>query len=219
MSLLAIGDLHGDTDSLFQLFETEKPDGILCVGDWGDEGQIADAVWSTILQRVSVLTVYGNHDDTAQLSLLRNRDGSAVLLESGTVREFCGVTVGGISGIWAKSNRKPFYVTDAQVADYAVGLAQNPPAILLSHGCPIGVADKTVSGKSGGQICFLHLLRRVEPKLYFCGHLHVAQERLLLNPPTHVFNTGSLQNGDFVRISAQTPLSACRQALRRFDAT
>ena len=200
MKVVAVGDLHGDTRNLFRVLEAEHPDGLLCVGDWGDPGQIDDATWADLLGRVPVLSVFGNHDDLPVLGGLRNRDGAAVLLEpGGRCDDFCGLAVAGVSGIWAKSHRLPHYVTDEDVAGWAASLAAGPPVdVLLTHGCPIGVADRTPSGRPGGQRCFLDLLRAVRPRVHLCGHLHVAQRRDLEEPPCQVLNTGALPQGHYV---------------------
>ncbi|MBC8101563.1 MAG: metallophosphoesterase [Cytophagales bacterium] len=197
---IVVGDLHGDTDSLFRLLDAEQPDCLLCVGDWGDPDEIAPPIWDALLSRVPVLSVFGNHDDLLALATLRNHsDGSPMLLAQGERREFCGLSVAGVSGIWAKTNRLPHYVTDEGVAAWASSLAPGPTTdLLLTHGCPIGVADRTPSGRPGGQRCFLDLLRMVRPRIHLCGHLHVAQRRDLDSPPCGVLNTGSLRDGHYV---------------------
>jgi Icc-related predicted phosphoesterase len=201
MRLLAVGDLHGDTAPLLRLLDSEVPDGLLCVGDWGDPGQIDAATWDAVLERVPTLTVFGNHDDLELLPTLRNRDGSAVLLGQGERRDFLGLTVAGVSGIWAKSHRLPHYVTDEDVAGWATALARAGAVdILLTHGCPLGVADRTPSGRPGGQRFFLELLKTVRPRVYLCGHLHVAQRKDLTDPRCAVLNTGALSSGRYVTL-------------------
>jgi Icc-related predicted phosphoesterase len=203
--LVAVGDLHGVTDDLFRLLDAESDaDGLLCVGDWGDPGQIPAATWDTLLARVPVLTVFGNHDDLPFLASLRNRDGSLVLLGQGERRVLAGLAVAAVSGIWAKSHRLPHYVTDEDVAGWAAALAAGPPVdILLTHGCPMGVADRTSSGRPGGQRCFLDLLKAVRPAVHLCGHLHVAQHRDLSEPPCRVLNTGALPDGHYVLLTGE----------------
>lgn len=214
MKLIAVGDLHGETAPLFALLEKEAPDGLLCIGDWGDPGQIRAETWADLLRRVSALSVYGNHDDLPTLAALRNTDGTPVLLMQGERRaDFCGVTVAGVSGIWAKSHRLPHYVTDEDVAGRASALAAGPPVdILLTHGCPIGVADRTPSGRPGGQRCFLDLLKTVRPRVHLCGHVHVAQRRdLSSDPPCAVLNTGALPQGHYVRLTRSDDGTLCAE--------
>lgn len=200
--VVAVGDLHGDWANLWRVLDAERPDGLLGVGDWGDPGQGDRETWAALLARVPVLTVFGNHDDLPLLAELRNADGSAALLAQGEHRtDFCGLSVAGISGIWAKSHRLPHYVTDENIAIWADALAAGPPVdILLTHGCPLGVADQTPSGRPGGQRCFLDLLKVVRPRLHLCGHLHRAQRRDLRDPPAAVLNTGALPHGRYVRL-------------------
>ena len=198
---MVVGDLHGETEPLFRLLDAENPDGLLCVGDWGDPGEIAPQIWDALLLRVPVLTVFGNHDDLPLLGTLTNLgDHSPVLLSQGERRaDFCGFSVAGVSGIWAKSHRLPHYVTDEDVAQWADVLASGPSVdVLLTHGCPLGVADRTPSGRPGGQRCFLDLLKAVHHRVYLCGHLHVAQRRDLTEPPVAALNTGSLRDGHYV---------------------
>lgn len=201
MKIVAVGDLHGDLANLWAVLDRERPDGLLCVGDWGDPGQVSESMWADLLARVPVLTVFGNHDDLPLLAALRNADGSAVLLGQGERRDgFCGLSVAGVSGIWAKSHRLPHYVTDDDVAGWAASLAAGPGVdVLLTHGCPLGVADRTPSGRPGGQRCFLDLLQAVRPRVHLCGHLHAAQRRDLADPPAAALNTGALPHaGQYV---------------------
>jgi Icc-related predicted phosphoesterase len=171
---------------------------------------------------VPVLSVFGNHDDLARLATLRNRDGTPVLLAPGERREDFpalqgggGLAVAGVSGIWAKSHRLPHYVTDEDVARWASRLAAGPPLdVLLTHGCPLGVADRTPSGRPGGQRCFLDLLKTVRPRVHLCGHLHVAQRRDLTDPPSAVLNTGALPQGHYVLLT-RTPVGVLTAEARR----
>ncbi len=217
MKLVAVGDLHGDTNNLFRLLDEERPDGLLCAGDWGDPGQISDAVWADLLARAPILSVFGNHDDLEMLTALRNINGSPVLLSQGERRDgFCGISVAGVSGIWAKSHRLPHYVTDEDVAGWAASLAAGPPVdVLVTHGGPLGVADRTSSGRPGGQRCFLELLKAIQPRVYLCGHLHVAQQRDLSDPPCQVFNTGALPRGHYVVLTASENGGALAAEARR----
>ncbi len=41
MKLIAVGDLHGDLTNLWAVLDRERPDGLLCIGDWGDPSPTA----------------------------------------------------------------------------------------------------------------------------------------------------------------------------------
>jgi Icc-related predicted phosphoesterase len=86
-------------------------------------------------------------------------------------------------------------VTDADVADAAVRIARSGPVdILVTHACPVGLADFTPSGRHGGQRCFLEANKTVMPRLHLCGHLHVPQERTLKDG-RQVINVGATPEG------------------------
>jgi len=198
MRVLVVSDLHGDLEAARRAAGLVRPDLILCCGDWGDPDQVTEPDLAEFLEIAPVYSTFGNHDPLDILSRLRNRDGSPVLLAQGTVHEFAGLRLAAIGGIWAKSHTKSHYVTDADVDLAAARIAQAGPVdILLTHGCPIGLADLAPTGRHGGQRCFLEAFNTVKPRLHLCGHLHVAQERTLKDG-RQVINVGATPEGSIV---------------------
>ena len=195
MRILVVSDLHGDLEPAHRACAVVRPDVLLSCGDWGDAGQLAEADLAPFIDRTPVYTTFGNHDPIELLSRLRNRDGSAVLLPHGEIRVVGGLRLAAIGGIWAKSHAKPHYVTDTDVAEAAARIARSGPVdILLTHGCPIGLADLTPSGRHGGQRCFLDANKTIMPRLHLCGHLHVPQERTLKDG-RRIVNVGATPEG------------------------
>ncbi|MBV8130513.1 MAG: metallophosphoesterase family protein, partial [Planctomycetaceae bacterium] len=144
MKILAISDLHGDLRLAMKAARDLRPDLLLCCGDWGDADEVGDSDLQGFLDLCPVRSTYGNHDPLELLARLKNRDGSAVLLGQDEVVDFQGLKLAGIGGIWAKSHRLACYVTDSEVARWAGTIAGKGAAdILLTHGCPIGLADLT----------------------------------------------------------------------------
>ena len=217
MVLLAVSDLHGEVDWLQDLIARHQPDVLLCAGDWGDAGQVSEDQHGSLLLQVRVLSIYGNHDDREMLERLRNRDGMPVLVGQGEIREVDGLRVAGISGIWAKTKlgsrlnaqwqsarrrnpsltmerwldgrTPPPYYTDDEIAALAAGLAGKEVDVLLLHGCPAGLADKTPDRGRGGQRCLRDAVQSMRPRLTLCGHLHRFQ-RADLPDGRAVLNTG-----------------------------
>ena len=201
MRILAVSDLHGDLQSVWSAIEQTQPELLLCCGDWGDPGEVELADLEAFTARLPVHTVYGNHDHLDALHAWQNVDGSDVLLAPGEVRQVGPLTLAGLNGIWAKSHRKPYYVTDEEVAEAALRcLATGRPVdLLLSHGCPSGVADLTYQNRHGGQRCFLDAFELIRPKVYLTGHLHRAQEYRTRDGRL-VRNVGQTPAGDAVLI-------------------
>ncbi len=66
---------------------------------------------------------------------------------------------------------------------------------MVTHGCPIGLADEVPGGGHGGQRCFLDAFRLISSRLYLCGHLHLPQKRVLKDGRT-IINVGYAMEGD-----------------------
>jgi uncharacterized protein len=198
MRVLAVSDLHGDFESAARACVSVRPDLILSCGDWGDSDGVSEPEFLPLTEAAPVYTTFGNHDALELLARLSNRDGTPVLLAQGEVRDVAGLRIAAIGGIWAKSHKKDYYVTDAEVALAAARIARAGPVdILLTHGCPIGLADLTPAGRHGGQRCFLEAFKTVQPRLHLCGHLHLAQERILKDG-RKVMNVGLTPGGSIV---------------------
>jgi uncharacterized protein len=156
MRILVVSDLHGALETAHAVCALAKPELILSCGDWGDPDQVSVNDLSAFQKYASLYSTFGNHDPLEILKGLHNPDGTPVLLPQGAPLVVAGVRLAAIGGIWAKSHAKPHYVTDQDVADAAASIAAAGPVdILLTHGCPIGLADMTPAGRHGGQRCFL----------------------------------------------------------------
>ena len=215
MRFLAVSDLHGDLDSVRRAIDGLRPDALLCCGDWGDPAEIVEPELIAIAGLLPMVSTFGNHDPIESLGRLRDRDGSPVLLDQGEVRDFQGLRVAAIGGIWAKSHRKPFYVTDEDVSSFASRIADDGPVdVLLTHACPIGLADLTPKGTRGGQRCFLDANKMIAPRIHLCGHIHVAQERTLKDG-RQILNVGATPEGSVVviEVTEQGPVAR----LERFE--
>jgi Icc-related predicted phosphoesterase len=200
MQVLAFSDLHGEFDLAIRACTRLRPDLLLCVGDWGDPGEVSEEDLGQFLGVCPVLTTFGNHDPLELLARTTNQDGTPILLGQGEVRDVGGLRVAAIGGIWAKSHRMPYYVTDGDVAEASARAAAcGPVDLLVTHGCPVGLADLTPSGRHGGQRCFLEAFKAIAPRLHLCGHLHVAQERTLADG-RKVINVGATPDGSIVVI-------------------
>jgi Icc-related predicted phosphoesterase len=214
MHILVISDLHGNLGAARAAIDRFPPDLLLSCGDWGDPNEIDERALASFSGPRRVLTTFGNHDALSVLERWRNRDGTAVLMGQGEVREVDGLRVAAIGGIWAKSHRLPHYVTDADVTDAAARIARAGPIdILLTHGCPIGLADLTPKGSHGGQRCFLEANKTIAPRVHLCGHLHVAQERSLKDG-RQVLNVGATPEGTVAVVERDG--SELRARLERF---
>ena len=78
-------------------------------------------------------------------------------------------------------------------------LSENKGAILLSHAPPYGYLDKIHSEKHVGSKTLLRAIKRFQPPLVLCGHIHEAKGEARIGK-TKVYNLGCC--GDYKIIEA-----------------
>ena len=120
-----VSDLHYSTalfygrneskvfEDLYQALETEKPDLVLSAGDFGEE--TTEEMFKHVSEQRYFLTIYGNHDNTALIKNLRNRNGSPCWLPDGKIREWQGLRIAAVNGNIALRKRKPHHHTADEV--------------------------------------------------------------------------------------------------------
>lgn len=196
MKIAAVSDLHGELQPVHRILDLEGPDLLLCAGDWGTAAEVNPGHFNSITEKVHTLTVSGNNDPLDLLPAITNKDGTSILLENGLIKHYLNLWIAGINGIWAKSHKKAWYITDEEVVAAAARLADKDVHILVTHGCPIGMADLTPFGTHGGQRCFTEAFKIVKPKLYLCGHLH-RKGSYQTKDGRLVVNIGFTKKGDY----------------------
>jgi len=196
MKIAAVSDMHGNLDPVYEILKKESPDLLLCAGDWGTPEEIFQNDFDAIVQKVTTITVFGNHDNLELLYQIKNQDSTTMLIDNGATKDYDNLIIGGINGIWAKSHKKAWYITDEEVAAAAAKLSEKKVDVLMTHGCPLGIADLTPIGTHGGQRCFTDAFKLVNPELYICGHLH-RKSAYQTKDGKLVVNIGFTQEGDY----------------------
>ena len=196
MKIAAVSDMHGNLEPVHDILEIESPDLLLCAGDWGSPEEVSQKDIEQIVQKVKTFTVFGNHDNLEALSQIKNRDNTAILIANGATKTYDNLVVGGINGIWAKSHKKAWYITDDEVTGAAKELSEKKVDILMTHGCPFEIAGLTPIGTRGGQRCFTDAFTVVNPTLYICGHLHHKSSYQNKNGKLAI-NVGFTNEGDY----------------------
>lgn len=172
MRLVLVSDTHQRHDDLV------VPDGDVLVhaGDFcrrGKEDEVARFnAWLGLRNHRHKIVIAGNHD-----FLFENEPAIArSLLTHATYLEDSGVTIDGLR-FWGSPWQPRFF-------DWAFNLDRGAPLrekwdripsgidVLIVHGPPRDVLDKTWRGESVGCDDLRSAIERVRPKLFVCGHIH-----------------------------------------------
>ncbi|MCU0865399.1 MAG: metallophosphatase domain-containing protein [Planctomycetes bacterium] len=174
MRIVCLSDTHDLHDQL------QVPDGdlLLHAGDAtmrGSEAQIrAFDRWLAGLPHRHKVVIAGNHDWAFE----RTPAAARSWLRAATYLEDSEVTIDGLR-IWGSPWQPWFY-------DWAFNLERGPaiaakwdliPAgidVLITHGPPAGILDRTDQGDAVGCTDLLAAVRRVRPRLHVFGHIHEA---------------------------------------------
>lgn len=172
MRLVCVSDTHGQGASV------RTPDGDVLVhaGDLTGLGSLAqiarEAAWLRSLPHRTKIVVAGNHD----FGLQREPKEALALLEGLVYLEDSGVTVDSVR-FWG-SPWQPTYLDWAFNLDRGAAIRAKwdriPGGIdvLVTHGPPAGVLDRTASGLEVGCADLLDAVVRVRPRVHVFGHIH-----------------------------------------------
>jgi predicted phosphodiesterase len=172
-----------DTHDLHRDLDVPEGDLLLHAGDstmLGTPQQIEsfDAWLATQPHRHKVV-IAGNHDWGFQRTPARARG----LLRHATYLEDEAVTVDGLR-IWGSPWQPWFYDWAFNLqrgAEIAAKWALIPAGIdvLVTHGPPLGILDRTSRGDEAGCADLLAAVQRVRPRLHVFGHIHEAYGTVL----------------------------------------
>jgi predicted phosphohydrolase len=192
MRIICISDTHA------QHHLTEVPEGDLLIhaGDVTRHGQLADVEafdrWLGTLPHPQKVVICGNHDFCFQEkpAEARSRITNAIYLEDSGC-EIDGLTIYGSPwqpwfGGWA------FNLPRGEALAAVWAKIPKPLDILITHGPPAGILDRTRAGDLAGCRDLLDRVLEVKPRLHVFGHIHEA--------------AGRLDDGDTIFVNASTQL-------------
>lgn len=179
MKFVCISDLHGLQRKKWCIPEL-LPDGdvLIISGDLTNYGEINQLVdFNSFLGEINytkdrIIVIAGNHD----FSLERERDIAESTLSNCTYLRDSEVNIDGIK-IYG-SPWTPKFFNWAFMVDSAESLTacweQIPldADILVTHGPPFGILDKTKNGDYAGCSKLRKRIKEVKPKYHIFGHIH-----------------------------------------------
>jgi Icc-related predicted phosphoesterase len=179
VKIVCISDTHGLQHGHRGRIGVPDGDVLVCAGDFTGRGSLNEArdffAWLDALPHAHKIVIAGNHDFCFQRSPAEAR---AVAARSAIYLEDSGTEVLGIK-FWGSPWQPRFF-------DWAFNLDRGPdleekwnliPAdtdVLLTHGPPHGILDRTDRGERVGCEELTKAVARVRPKLHVFGHIHEA---------------------------------------------
>lgn len=191
MRLLLFSDLHCNAAAAEALVaRASQADVLIGAGDFGNGRRDVEVCIDILkaVQRPTVL-VAGNNESTEELAAACAGWPTAHVLH-GT-----GVILNGMLffGIGGGIPVTPFGAWSYDFSEQqASGLLKNcpPGGVLVSHSPPHGTVDVASSGKHLGSRSVLAAIKRVNPRLVVCGHIHGSAGEQAILGKTVVINAG-----------------------------
>lgn len=180
MNLTIISDIHGSYKN-FPVDTLQPADALLIAGDitnTGSPAQVKKAKdWIDTLKPVykDIFYVFGNHD----LGLgFRDFDSLGVTCVQDKVIEYEGLLIAGANLSVCYNlpilKKQWTHMTDNPKFEEAYYDTLPVCDILISHSPPAGKLGLSSSGEQCGSEKLLDYIKRVQPRLVVCGHIHEA---------------------------------------------
>lgn len=191
MRIAAIGDVHGHRERLervLRLLAPEKPDLTLLPGDlaldppWEEpararERERHDESFQEVISDIRtalacpIVFVPGNHD------LPEPPAGLEADNADGRIAEAAGLRIAGLGGSGPHHFGFPYEWTEEE-ADATLSRifgASQSVEVLLCHAPPLNCKlDRMWDGKQVGSHAVTDWIKRAQPQLFVCGHIHEA---------------------------------------------
>jgi Icc-related predicted phosphoesterase len=189
VKLLVFSDIHGDAAALRRLMEIEA-DAYFAAGDLCTWSRGLEEMGEILARRAGRIWVLpGNHESESQVETLCGSHGLYPL--HGRSCQFGGYTVAGLG----YSNPTPFNTpgeySENELARRLEAFAGFDPLVMICHCPPKSTPlDQAGQGIHLGSTSVAAFIDKVQPRYFFCGHIHEAAGRSAVLGRTEAFNAG-----------------------------
>lgn len=172
LTIVCVSDTHGRHREL----AVPNGDVLLFAGDLSNHGSPEDVSefddWLAALPHPHKVVICGNHD----FHFERQPDDARRRIRHATYLQDSGTRITGLN-IWGSPWQPRFF-------DWAFNLDRGPDIaarwalipddtdVLITHGPPAGILDRTSRGEAVGCVDLLGRVRELKPKLHLFGHIH-----------------------------------------------
>jgi Icc-related predicted phosphoesterase len=202
MRFVAISDTHGQHASL----SLPDADVLIHAGDVskrGTEQQIKEFLeWFTSLNYRYKILIAGNHD--FYLEKVSAEQLADLIPKNVVYLNESGIEINGIK-IWGSPVQPWFHdwaFNRQRGADIKRhwDLIPSDTDILVTHGPVRGILDRTVYGQDVGCVDLLDAVRRINPSIHICGHIHESYGEIYSGETK--FINASVLNEDYFLVNS-----------------
>ncbi len=195
MKIIAFSDLHRDKRATEIILEASADADILVgAGDFATQGKgLGDCI--EILRRatIPVILVPGNHESHRDLVALCE-DSKNLHVLHGEGMTIAGTTFFGLGGEIPARNDARWNQTLPEESAQRIFEGAGDYDILVTHTPPFQCADLQRNGSHEGSLAIAEALRKTQPALHLCGHIHYSWGAFGNVGETYVRNLGPTVN-------------------------
>lgn len=187
--LLVFSDIHNDAAALRRLMATEA-DYYFAAGDlvsWGRGLDKMGDIMKPLGKRVYVLP--GNHESAADIAGFSAQFGFTDF--HGRTLEVGGMHVAGLGYSSPTPFDTPGEYSEEEMARRLAKFEELKPLVMVCHAPPLDTAlDRVHEGLHAGSRAVREFIERVQPRHFFCGHIHEAEGVVEQMGETRAMNVG-----------------------------
>ncbi|MBN1923660.1 MAG: metallophosphoesterase family protein [Nanoarchaeota archaeon] len=190
MKVLFFTDVHGDVKTAKKLVEkSRKADLAVCAGDLSRLGEGFGEVISELKKMKKLLLIPGNNETPEFVNEATEEYDNILIIEDDVYQDleirFLGIGGGSISPF-----NTPYELTDEEFRNKLDKYGDNI-TVLVSHTPPKNTKlDKTRNGLHIGSFAIGEWIKKNQPRLCCCGHVHECQGQEEMIGNTLCFNPG-----------------------------
>jgi len=190
MKIVCISDTHGSHWEFDRILEG---DVLVHSGDFTGSGVLAQVKdfndWLGHQKFKHKLVIAGNHD----WWLYKHKDDIEKIqsvLSNATYLQDSGVEIDGIK-FWGSPWQPEFmnWAFNVPRGNRLRAIWEKIPTdtkVLITHGPPYGILDKTLEGDVTGCEDLLHEMKRIKPDIHIFGHIHEGYGKWVTNKTIHI---------------------------------
>ncbi len=190
MKILVFTDTHGSEKALKSVIKKakkEKPDILICLGDFTIFGQYQKSILKQIdKMKIKTLLIHGNHEVVSEIkSDIKNMKNIQFLHKKAYRQDdvlFLGFGGGGFSLVEPKFKEL--------IDVYKKIRKKGEKTILLTHGPPFGTELDMIWDQPCGCKTYTNFIRKYKPLYALSGHLHESNEKKQIYHKTILINPG-----------------------------